>query len=444
MTIACAGFAPHPPLLIPEVGGSDLKRIFKTQKALAKLAQIFKENEVETLVTISPHGVVFADYVNIIDEALLSGSLSGFGFADISIQAALDQKLIKTLKNKLSKKDIPLKFLDQKMAQRYRTKPELDHGVFIPLYYFQELSLKIPLVAINMGLLPLQELYQVGQSLGEVLEKYPQPLGVLASGDLSHRLTPNAPAGYSPRGQEFDTMIMDILAQADFEALLGLEPDLVEEAGECGLRPLIILGGILSQLKPQGNVLSYEGPFGVGYGVVSFELPPENPANLASRAVRHYLETKKVLSLATPLPKFYQKQRGVFVSLKDQRGQLRGCIGTISPQYENLAQEIVYNALEAAFKDPRFLPLKHHELDNISFSVDVLEQSELVEDLSELDSDKFGIIVEHQQRKGVLLPNIDGIDSAQEQLRIAKIKAGISENEDVRVEKFRVHRFMQD
>lgn len=159
---------------------------------------------------------------------------------------------------------------------------------------------------------------------------------------------------------------------------------------------------------------------------------------LAMEAIKFYLESGETAS--APEDSCFQKRRaGVFVSLKKQ-GMLRGCIGTISPENENIAQETMNNAVKAAVGDPRFPPLKPEELPEISCSVDVLSEPEPAE-IQDLDAEKYGVVVESGWKKGLLLPDLEGIDSPAEQVEIAKQKAGIMPGEPFRLYRFKVERF---
>ena len=136
----------------------------------------------------------------------------------------------------------------------------------------------------------------------------------------------------------------------------------------------------------------------------------------------------------------FENRAGVFVSIK-KHSLLRGCIGTTGMGIEkNIAKEIVRNAIEASTKDSRFNEVEEYELNNLVISVDILEKSEKVNDLSELDVKKYGIIVESGYKRGLLLPNLEGVDTVEKQLDIVLRKAGINKTEDYIVEKFRVTR----
>ncbi|NLC07076.1 MAG: AmmeMemoRadiSam system protein A, partial [Syntrophomonadaceae bacterium] len=290
---------------------------------------------------------------------------------------------------------------------------------------------------------------------------------LIASGDLSHRLTPTAPAGYRPEGEVFDRQICELTAKADVLGLLNLPPGLAEQAGECGLRSLIMAWGAADGRQVNPEVYSYEGPFGVGYMIANLGVGPADPSRqlleqlrerrakaiqerrqqesplvkLARASLEAYVRHGKKLELGPELKlEELQQPAGVFVSIKKD-GQLRGCIGTISPVYPTLAQEIIENAISAGIRDPRFSPVEESELDDLVYSVDVLGVPELVTGLDELDPSRYGVIVSRGSRRGLLLPDLEGIDTAEQQVAIARQKAGIGPEEPVILERFEVKRF---
>ncbi|MBF0537418.1 MAG: AmmeMemoRadiSam system protein A [Nitrospirae bacterium] len=171
---------------------------------------------------------------------------------------------------------------------------------------------------------------------------------------------------------------------------------------------------------------------------------PNNPSHplvqLAKAAIECYIDSGQSLPVPAEPVKEMQDRAGVFVSLK-KHGQLRGCIGTFTPMTQNVASEVIRNAIAAATEDPRFSPVRAEELQELNISVDVLSAPEKVNDISELDHKKYGVIVAKDYRKGLLLPDIDGVDSVEEQLRIAKLKANIYPNEPVEIFRFEVRRY---
>jgi AmmeMemoRadiSam system protein A len=161
---------------------------------------------------------------------------------------------------------------------------------------------------------------------------------------------------------------------------------------------------------------------------------------LAKKSIESYVREGKTIELPDPLPSEMSGKAGVFVCVKKQ-GELRGCIGTFLPSCDSIAAEIVANAISAASRDPRFYPVREDELKELAYSVDILSCPEKIKDLSVLDPKKYGIIVVSGQRRGLLLPDIDGVDTVEEQLKITKMKADIPPHEDVEIYRFEVKRY---
>lgn len=163
---------------------------------------------------------------------------------------------------------------------------------------------------------------------------------------------------------------------------------------------------------------------------------------LARRAIEEYVKNGRVIPPPPPeemTPEMKEKA-GTFVSLK-KHGELRGCIGTFLPTQPNVAQEVIKNAIAAATQDPRFPPVQPQELPELTISVDVLSPPEPVKDLSELDPKRYGVIVRSGWRQGLLLPDLEGVDTVEQQLAIAMAKAGISPGEPIEVYRFTVRRY---
>lgn len=274
-----AAISPHPPILIPTISKSDeLKKLAKTVAAMEKLAKILAEKEIQTLIVISPHGPVSYDKFVINSAPVLVGNFNQFGDFETELIFRNDEKLIEAIERECQKEEIPLETL---------VVPQLDHGTLVPLYYlWKSLPEKTPAFQnLREGrflkILPLfpsfaesKIQFQFGKILHRVVAKE-QGLGnygIVASGDLSHRLTPDAPAGFSKKGKEFDEKLIAFLEKKDVRGILEMAPDFLEEAGECGYRSIVILLGALNGLNWQPEILSYEGPFGVGYLVANFAI----------------------------------------------------------------------------------------------------------------------------------------------------------------------------
>jgi AmmeMemoRadiSam system protein A len=203
------------------------------------------------------------------------------------------------------------------------------------------------------------------------------------------------------------------------------------------------MAGVLDGENVRSEELSYEAPFGVGYLVAAFYLSEEKQdpyVALARQSLEHYIRTDSPLEQPEGLaPELTGRRSGAFVSLKID-GQLRGCIGTIQPVRDSLASEIIHNAVSAGTEDPRFLPVREKELPLLEYSVDVLSPPQGIQDISELDPKRYGVIVSFGGRRGLLLPDLEGVDTAEQQVRIALQKGGIDPNQPYRMQRFEVFR----
>ncbi len=467
MSVVFAGLCPHPPIMVPEVGGKSADEVAESQKAMLELGRRVKDSGAEMLVFITPHGPVFRDGIAININPRLQGSLGNFGASQVSFD--LENDLLAASEIRITAEDMGVLAveIDEEAAGRYGVDIKLDHGVMVPLYFLQKSGINLPVVLVYMGLLPFEQLYKFGVAVQSAVRALGRKTAVVASGDLSHRLTQDAPAGYDARGKEFDLELGRLLKGPDVMGIMSLDCELTERAGECGLRPIIMMMGALDGLSVKAEVLSYQGPFGVGYMVASFvpggadknreyvaRMEQQRQESVASKrssegflpalarsALGYYLKTGKAMDTGEiKTPEEFSGKAGVFVSMKKE-GQLRGCIGTVFPQQENIIEETIQNAISAGVRDPRFYPVRLEEMDDLDISVDVLRQPEPIKGLSELDTEKYGVIVKSGRRSGLLLPNLEGIDTPEEQVAIARQKAGISPEEPVQLERFEVVRY---
>jgi len=264
-----AAISPHPPLIIPTIGKpEDIKLVLETIKGMKKLADIFSESGVETLILISPHAPLQFDQFTVNKALSFSGNFQNFGDFKTEIILKNDHGLINEIEKNCKKQKIPIKSIDL---------IELDHGSLVPLYFLSQGSPNFKLVHLAFSFLDFKIHYNFGKTLKKAIDSYSlintnKKIGIVASGDLSHRLLANAPGGYSPEGKKFDKKLIDLIEKKDIKGILNLDPDFIEAAGECGFRSILILLGALDGLNWEPEILSYEGPFGVGYLVVNFKI----------------------------------------------------------------------------------------------------------------------------------------------------------------------------
>lgn len=465
--VLMCGLVPHPPLLIPDVGGRERERVSATDASMRRLAGEIADLAPDTLIIISPHAPAFSDALPVLYADSLSGSFARFGAPHIRLTYEYDKELAQDTVESCKNNGIFAVGFTSQMARRYGLSMQMDHGTTVPLYYLNEAGVNTPIVLIGLAMFSPEDLYKVGVAIRDAVFASSKKVCVIISGDLSHRLTPDAPAGYNPKGEIFDGELVRLLDAGDALGVLQLDEDLVESAGECGLRPIRMMLGMFDGFEMVSHIYSYEGPFGVGYAVGKFEFGSKNesrkfgsllvklkgeymatvrdkeslPVRLAREAVSAYVTKGKRINPPKELDDVLGQKAGVFVSLK-KSGRLRGCIGTIVPTCPSVAEEIIQNAISAATSDPRFDPVEEHELDEIVYSVDVLTAPEPIQSVDELDPKRYGVIVRKGMRTGLLLPNLDGIDTVEEQVSIACQKAGLRPDEpNIKLERFEVIRY---
>jgi len=445
MTLVGCFFTPHPPIMVPQIGGSEVKQVEATVQAMTAAARKLAALAPDTIVLLSPHAPLAYRHMGVSLASTYRGSLAFFRAPQVVIEADGNVELATSILEEAARRDVPV----SPMAARGELM-ELDHGAMVPLVYLMKfLPKRCRFVLLAFSLLPIEDHVRFGEAIGKAILDSPVPVVYVASGDLSHRLIPGAPAGFDPRGEQFDQLVAKLFGRGDWEGLLSIDPALVEAAGECGYRSLAVLAGVVATAEAAGGkttnrLLSYEGPFGVGYMVGEVEITgavSDPLVDLARRAIEAYVRQGTLIK-AEPIPGFEGRRAGVFVSLHKRDGSLRGCIGTTEPHAPSIEAEIVANAISAATRDPRFYPVREEELEDLDISVDVLSPMEKVNDLADLDPKKYGVLVEAADgRRGLLLPDLQGVDTVDEQLRIACRKAGIDpDREPYVVYRFTVER----
>lgn len=462
MSMLGAIITPHPPVLLPEVGGGREREIAATDRAMRTAAETVAAWQPDVIIVSSPHTILYRDYFHIAPGDGAVGDTGRFGAPEVRIQASYDTLLREEIIRRAEAEGLHAGTLGQR-------DPELDHGVLIPLYYLRKAGVRCPIVRMGLsGFSPLDH-YRLGKCVQDAVNALGRRAVFLASGDLSHKLKADGPYGYAPEGPQFDDAVTRTMASGDFLEFLTIDPALCERAAECGLRSFQVMAGALDGLAVEPQLLSHEGTFGVGYAIALFPVTgrddsrcyekdyllakndrlatrkaSEDPwVKLARRSLETYVKTgQRLTSLPEDLPtEMTTQQAGAFVSLH-KNGQLRGCIGTIAPTCDNLAWEIVQNAVSACSRDPRFSPVRPDELDELKYSVDVLGAPEPVDSPAALDPKTYGVIVSCGGRRGLLLPDLDGVDSVEAQLSIALQKGGIRENEPYKIERFKVVRHL--
>ena len=489
MNILAGFMLPHPPLIIPDIGRGEEQAIQNTIDAYHKAAQELAALRPETIVLLSPHQTMYADYFHISPDKSAMGDFGQFGAKQVRMEVSYDTEFVNSLGGLAGAHGLHAGTLGEH-------EKKLDHGTMVPLYFVNQYYTEYQLVRIGLSGFSLTSHYRLGQCIREVADMLGRSVVIIASGDLSHRLKEDGPYGYRKEGPEYDARIMDVMGRGGFGELFAFEEDFCEKAGECGHRSFTIMAGAFDRTAVDVERLSYEGPFGVGYGICTFHVrgmkagrsmgkkystaeghsmaeghsvdqeysidetrnfleqfevqekerlraqqEKEDPyVKLARFTIETWLSTGKRPPVPEGLPEeLYCRRAGAFVSLKED-GKLRGCIGTISAVRSSLAEEIIHNAVSACSEDSRFSPVEHWEVERLTISVDVLGDTEHISSPDELDPARYGVIVTKGRRRGLLLPNLEGVDTVEQQIAIAKQKADIRESETVELERFEVVR----
>ena len=432
--IVAGALVAHPPILLSEVGGAQSQRVRATADALRELDGILSMVQADLAVVISPHSPSSMTSLPVRRGANAGGNLARFRAPNVQVMAQVDVGLATALIADGQRAGFSLIWAEE---------TELDHGVVVPLHSLPRTMANKRCIFLGVSGWPLHRFIELGVWLHRRLGDRFAIL--IASGDLSHRLTPDAPYGYRPEGPVFDRLVIDALRDREWNRIEGLDRDLVEEAGECGLRPLAILLGAARAAGLDSQVLSYEGPFGVGYPVVAFTTTPVAGTTqkigldiqaLGHQAIETYLRTRRLIEPPQPIPLDLQAPSAVFVSLyKD--GELRGCVGSVHPTESTAAHELIRYLVASAVRDPRFDPVRLDEVSALRIKVQLLDRPEAIADISELNPQTHGIIVRRGDRQALLLPGIERIDTPEQQLRAACDKAGISYNAPLELERFR-------
>jgi AmmeMemoRadiSam system protein B len=249
---------PHPPIIVPQIGRERVKEVARTVKGLEQISRLLKARDPDTIVVVTPHGVIGQASVPVYTGHVFEGSFSAFGAA-------------KPLYNYKGDPELGLAVIKDCDFSSSCPETLLDHGVLVPLHYPQAVGINKQILPVAIAFMSLPRLFQFGRSLATTAKRLGRRIAVIASADMSHRLTPDAPAGFSPRGKEFDDKLVELVKKYDVNSILEFDPKLADEAGQDALWSIAVLLGALDGQKVKHELISYEGPFGVGYMTAAFE-----------------------------------------------------------------------------------------------------------------------------------------------------------------------------
>ena len=331
MSVLAAYAVPHPPLILPAIGAGREQEIAHTIDAYREVMRAAAELHPDTVVVISPHAVVYEDYFHISPGERAEGNFAAFGHPAISVGVDYDEDFVRMLAATAMDHDIPAGTLGEREAA-------LDHGTMIPLAFLSDYLGDAPVKVVRIGIsgLPAYLHARLGQCIAAVSERLGRRTVCIASGDLSHRLSPAAPNGFAAEGPEFDRLCTAFMGAGDFFSLLQIPGSFAETAGHCGLNGLWVLAGVLDGSAIESRLCSYEGPFGVGYAVASFTVTGTDESRdytaqlvraedaameklrasedmyvrLARASVEHFVRTHSYAALPPDMPEELTEVRG--------------------------------------------------------------------------------------------------------------------------------------
>ena len=315
-----------------------------------------------------------------------------------------------------------------------------EHSIEVQLPFLQYFKPDIKLVPIILAYASGDIYKEIGKEIARAIKELKRGAVIIASSDMTH---------YEPQesAQSKDRQAIDAILELNEDELLKRVEEL--NISMCGYAPAVSLIAAAKELGAnKAELVKYQtsgdvsGDYSavVGYAgiIITRELHPLTA--LARQTVELYVKEHKVPSPPQELTPEMKEQAGVFVSIH-KLGDLRGCIGTFEPQQDNVAEEIITNAISSATGDPRFPPIAPDELEDLDYSVDVLTRPVPVKSKDQLDPKKYGVIVECGWRRGLLLPDLEGVDSVDHQIEICRLKAGISPDEPLKLYGFEVKRY---
>ncbi len=467
MGIVAAFMVPHPPMIVPDVGRGSELQIQETINAYDQVAREIADIAPDTIIITSPHTTMYSNYFHISPGQKAVGDFGNFRAPGVSFEEEYDYELVNKLTDKLFEDDFPAGIEGEQDR-------ELDHGTMVPLYFIRKFYKGGKIVRIGLSGLSLIDHYQLGIYIKDAVNELGRKAVFVASGDLSHKLQEYGPYGFAKEGPVYDERIMDVAGRGAFGEMLDFDEEFCDKAAECGHRSFVIMSGAFDGIDVEAKALSHQDVTGVGYGICTFypkesvgtkdfercfldkvmtkleeeKAKSDGYVKLARASLESYIKIGKRLSVPKDIPdeilkelpaEIFEKRAGAFVSIH-KNGELRGCIGTIAPTTSSVAEEIVRNAISASTQDPRFEAITEDELKWLEINVDVLGEPEDIDSKDQLDVKRYGVIVTCGYKRGLLLPDLDGVDDIDTQVSIAMQKGGIRPSDDYTLQRFEVIR----
>lgn len=417
----------HAPIVIPSIAGDREREVRASTLAMREAASRVVRSLPDALVLFSPHAPRPRSAYGIFGAERLEGTFERFGRPEIGAVLEGAPRLARAMAEAAGKAGAKVELLPD--------GTELDHGSLVPLWFLGEAGWCGPTVVVSLPAFPrLDDHERAGRAFAEAL------VGIraawVASGDMSHRLTADAPGGFHPRAKDFDRAVREAVERRAYVSVRGIDENLRELAGEDVLDTLLLAASATGGSSEGGEVLSYEAPFGVGYLVAILSGDQDLSRRLVSAARGALAQPAPRSTLA---PRGLPWAKGVFVTLWSGN-ELRGCVGRFDRAFDaDIELEVADCAFQSATSDTRFAPVTKEEARALRVEISLLGGLEPVSDpRAELDPDRWGVVVTEGKRRGTLLPGVQGVRTAAAQVSIAMRKAGITLGESVRVFRYPV------
>lgn len=448
----CAVLMPHAPVLVAPVGGARGKAAARSLRAMRAAAAVVSNHQPDTVVVLSPHAPRRHGAFGMWSDVRLRGSFCQFGQPEVLIDLPNDLRLVRAIADEARQGG---------QETWYIRHESLDHGALVPLWFLSQAGWTGPAVVLGLKYPGEGGLREVGCAVAAAGRALNRRVAIIASGDLSHRLTPGAPCGFHARAHEFDEAFIHLIGTGDYRELGRINPELRELAAEDAVDTTLIAAAAVNWNFTGHQLLNYEGPYGVGYGVAILFEQPQNGVSpetgiaddvqltgallpgLARQSVETALGGNSEMP-AVPPGGYLTTRHGTFVTIRRRSGELRGCVGTVLPVHDNVVAETWHNARLAASKDARFAPIEADELSDLRFYVSVIHSLEKVASADDLDPRLHGVVVcTEDGRRGVLLPAIPGVETGEQQLAQARKKGRIDPLQTVEIWRFQVDWFAE-
>jgi AmmeMemoRadiSam system protein B/AmmeMemoRadiSam system protein A len=396
-------------LIVPHAG-----YVYSGAVAGATISRIkFKD----TFVIIGPNHTGYGPPFSVMTQGSWQTPLG-----EVQIDSELAEKLV----------SISEYFEEDSQAHQY------EHSVEVQLPFLQYFKEDVKIVPVILASSNVEALRAAGHDLARAIGSLDRDVVIMVSSDMNH---------YEPQGtgQRKDRKAIDAILELNEDELVKRIKE--DDITMCGYAPAAVMLTAVKELGAgRAELVRYQtsgdisGDYNAVVGYAGIIIRKTSPlVKLARNALETYIREKKILKPQELTPEM-KDRAGVFVCIK-KSGELRGCIGTFEPCHDNIAEEIVANAISTGVRDPRFEPIDVSELRDLDYTVDVLTRPEPVAGKEELDPKKYGVIVEAGRRRGLLLPDLEGVDTVDDQIEICRMKGGIDPEEPVKLYRFEVKRY---